>query len=225
MKKIKLPIIVNLMSVNYDIIYKEDYNKVHPESKEMCFAYLSLWTNQIFIHNKERDINDVWGLLFSRFIFYISENFRVKFKQKEKEINRDFFKIGGLLADFVIRNNICFNSLTQKKNLNIAGINYKIKYDKKLCKSGDEEVFGVHDPFNDTINIYTGDRKLNDYWQTLWHEVLHSIFDFLKIDFFKGNDEVEDNYIDLLSIILNDICIRNKFCFNKKCNVCKNKKK
>jgi len=221
---VKLPKSLNLMSVEYDVLYFDDYEKVHPEKKEQYFKYVDFYENTIRVYKGKQNINKIYELLFESIIYYIFNQFNFKLTQKEDAANKIIFNLNSILLNIFIQNNICFNNLKKYDVLKVLNVDYKILYYDDILKlepvEAPEGIFGFFNPFTSIIKIYKHKRKLHAYWQTLIHELLHTVTYSLNIILNK-NDDKEDIMIDNLATILLDVCVRNKFCFNKKCNVCK----
>lgn len=86
----------------------------------------------------------------------------------------------------------------------IVDIIYTVEYVERVADvdtSGRELLHGQIDYLKRSIRIHSGDRKPDDIWQTLWHEMLHGISERLRIqDYALHHDE---NAIDLLAIGIN----------------------
>ena len=96
------------------------------------------------------------------------------------------------------------------KKLNLFGIEYTILYfndEKKVNTEGDELLWGMMNPGNNTIRLFKGNREPQAIWRDLWHEILHNVIDNAHI---KIPGKFEEEIIDTLSLHVNDILFRNK---------------
>ena len=101
------------------------------------------------------------------------------------------------------------------KKLNILGIEYKIQYIKNagnVDPQKREVLSGQVDFWTRTIRIHVNERPIQDVWQTLWHEIIHTIGTELHIEEikFEGENDNKEKIIDLLATGINDVLFRNK---------------
>ena len=93
--------------------------------------------------------------------------------------------------------------------IKILDAEYTINYVDDENKMSDE---GNVVPYENTINIYRGNRSLNEVWQTLWHEWIHMLKHKLSI---KIPKRFEEAIIDQLALGVNLINIENQLSFKK----------
>lgn len=85
---------------------------------------------------------------------------------------------------------------------------YKIEYfdsHLKVDPEGKEELAGIVDHSSSTIRIYNGSDNIDDVFQILWHEVLHSVGEKLKIKYLRDDNGKADDNVDMLAIAINTI--------------------
>jgi len=94
---------------------------------------------------------------------------------------------------------------------------YKIIYLDKISevdKKNESILYGQVSHDDHIIRIYRNkSRQKAEIWHTLWHEILHIIFNCLAINI----DEVGDfeKFIDNISLAIMHVCIENKLDFSK----------
>lgn len=93
--------------------------------------------------------------------------------------------------------------------VNILGIEYSILYvnpPPEVDVFKRQSLWGQIDYWTRTIRIYENDRKSEDIFQTIIHEVIHGISEELKLVLMLP--EHHDD-LDILSIALADVLFRN----------------
>lgn len=94
------------------------------------------------------------------------------------------------------------------KKLVILGIPYKILYfndGHKVDRDDTKFLYGQLNNDSCVMRILKGERPIEDIWQTIWHEVLHSITGQL-----GSHRKMTEADIDSLSTAINDFMWRNK---------------
>jgi len=79
-----------------------------------------------------------------------------------------------------------------------------------------DSLWGQIDYWTRTIRIYDNDRRLEDIFHSLLHEVLHGISSALKL---KLRDENMHDELDILSLALTDVIFRNGWIMQKDGNL------
>jgi hypothetical protein len=101
--------------------------------------------------------------------------------------------------------------MNKPEKLIILGIPYTIVYCDKpydVDNEGRKSLFGCCDYWKREIRIYNA-KKIEDIWETLWHEILHAIADLLKLEILNVENDKKHDELDILALALNDTLIRN----------------
>jgi len=99
------------------------------------------------------------------------------------------------------------------KEIDILSTKYKIEYlDNTLDVDPDhrEPMFGNIDFWSRTIRIYKKDLQTVDVFKTLIHEIIHAVIEAARISEISELEKYED-ITDLLTVLLTDTFLRNKF--------------
>lgn len=93
------------------------------------------------------------------------------------------------------------------KKLTILGIPFKVIYfdDGNRVDSNDSKyLYGQLCNDDGTMRVLRGKRPIEDIWQTIWHEVIHSITGQL-----GSHRKMTEADVDALSTAINDFMWRN----------------
>jgi len=101
------------------------------------------------------------------------------------------------------------------ESITILGIHYDIIYcdnplEVDIFKR--QTALGQCDHWTRSIRVYDNGRKIEDIWETIWHEVLHAIGELMKLDILdrgESKDERKYDEIDMLALALTDTLFRN----------------
>ena len=96
------------------------------------------------------------------------------------------------------------------ESVNILGVKYTIEYvdrPSEVDYHKRESLWGQVDYWTRTIRIYDNGRPLEDIWQTIWHEVLHSLAEALYIESLQGQEN--ESKVDILATAISDTLFRN----------------
>jgi hypothetical protein len=96
--------------------------------------------------------------------------------------------------------------------VNILGIEHTITYvdnpaDVDIYKR--QSLFGQNDLWTRTIRVYDNGRPEVDVWQTIIHEILHSIAIDLHLKAFGEDSMSNHDELDLIALALTDVLFRN----------------
>ena len=95
------------------------------------------------------------------------------------------------------------------QKINILGVKYSITYvdnpsEVDIYKRS--SLWGQTDFWTRTIRVYDNGRSMEDIFQTVLHEVLHSVSEMLKLELRK---EARHDELDLIALALTDVFFRN----------------
>ena len=94
------------------------------------------------------------------------------------------------------------------KKLTILGIPHKLIYfddGNKVDSNDSKYLYGQLCNDDGTMRVLRGKRPIEDIWQTIWHEVIHSIWGQL-----GTHRKMKEADVDALSTAINDFMWRNK---------------
>ena len=96
------------------------------------------------------------------------------------------------------------------KKIKILGIPYTVKYVNAMSKVGDEgdNFYGLIDHTKGTITAYGDNRPKEMIWRTIWHEILHALFESFDI---TADAKESERIIQQLAPAINSVIIDNKF--------------
>ncbi len=93
------------------------------------------------------------------------------------------------------------------KKLTILGIPFKVIYfddGNRVDSKDDKYLYGQLCNDDGTMRVLRGKRPIEDIWQTIWHEVIHSITGQL-----GSHRKMTEADVDALSTAINDFMWRN----------------
>jgi len=96
--------------------------------------------------------------------------------------------------------------------INILGREYTIKYFNKpseVDRNGRKSVWGQIDYWERQIRVYDNKTTLQDIWDTIIHETLHSLIDELHLNKTCIESGKEEELVGLLAMGLTDVLFRN----------------
>jgi hypothetical protein len=98
------PTKVNILGIDYNIIYVDKPSDVDIYKRESLWGQIDYWTRTIRIYDNDRALDDIWQTIWHEVIHGIIESLHIKSLENLKECHDDIDLLALAISDILFRN-------------------------------------------------------------------------------------------------------------------------
>jgi len=174
----KFPEEVEILDSKYKMLYFDDASDVCIMKRYNKLKEVDFWTSEIRIFRGDSTEFEIWNRIWESLIEIFVEKLHIDDVVKDDLKERHMLLLSAGISCALMNNDLLSDRKDFPRN----------------------SLFGQVDLWDSKIRIYKGRHSESSIWQTIWHEVIHTILDKLYLKL--SEDEV---FVDLMATAINGV--------------------
>ena len=199
----KFPEEVEILDSKYKMLYFDDASDVCIMKRYNKLKEVDFWTSEIRIFRGDSTEFEIWNRIWESLIEIFVEKLHIDDVVKDDLKERHMLLLSAGISCALMNNDLLSDREGFPKSLQIFNSVYEVMYYDKASQVDHVQrnsLFGQVDLWDSKIRIYKGRHSESSIWQTIWHEVIHTILDKLYLKL--SEDEV---FVDLMATAINGV--------------------